>query len=346
MSGREGALAVGVDIGGTKVAAGLVGPDGSVLAATRRPTPALDPGLVEDVVEDVVTELLARAAATHRQVGAVGVGAAGFVSRDGATVLFSPHLAWREEDLGGALAARLHRPVHVDNDANGAAWGEWRFGAGRGESHLVCITLGTGIGGAVVTHGALERGRHGLAGEFGHMAVVPGGHRCECGGRGCWEQYASGNAVGREGRELARSGSPVAHGILALAGGDPERVDGTVVTAAARDGDPAACEVLEDVGTWLGVGLANIAAALDPGTFVIGGGLGEAGDLFLGPARTALARALPGRGHRPLPAVLPAALGASAGVVGIADLARRAARQSVVRPVWGAGQGLDGRAGA
>jgi len=319
-------LAVGVDIGGTKVAAGLVDEDGRVLRTALRATPGRDVRAVEDTVVEVVEHLLAAAAdAGLGAVGAVGIGAAGFVDSVAGTVLFSPHLAWRDEPLRDAVQQRLDRPVLVDNDANGAAWAEWRFGAGRGEGRLVCITLGTGIGGAIVADGSLERGRHGLAGEFGHMVLVPGGHRCECGGRGCWEQYASGNALGREGRELARSGSPVAHELLRRTGGDPDAVLGPVVTAAAQDGDPASREMLHEMGTWLGLGLANLAAALDPGRFVVGGGLSAAGELLLGPAREGLERHLTGRGHRPAPRLLAVELGPGAGVVGMADLARREA---------------------
>ncbi len=171
----------------------------------------------------------------------------------------------------------------------------------------------------------MERGRHGIAGEFGHMVLVPGGLRCECGNRGCWEQYASGNALGREARELAEAGSPNAAEMLALAGGDPRTLVGSVVTAAAQAGDPTATELLAEVGEWLGVGLANLAAALDPGTFVVGGGVSEAGEMLLGPARQAFSRHLTGRGFRPAARVRQAELGPLAGLVGMADLARRAA---------------------
>jgi glucokinase len=242
-------------------------------------------------------------------------------------VRFSPHLSWRDEPLQAAVSSRLGLPVVVENDANAAAWAEWRFGAARGESHLVCITLGTGIGGGVLVDGELLRGRYGMAGEFGHMQVVPGGHRCECGNRGCWEQYASGNALVRESRELAAAGSPMAHRLLDLAGGDPERLSGPLVTQAARDGDQAAVELLTDVGQWLGTGLADLAAALDPGTFVIGGGVSDAGELVLGPAREAFRRTLTGRGYRPEARIVQAELGPDAGLVGAADLARQVARR-------------------
>ena len=135
---------------------------------------------------------------------------------------FSPHLAWRNEPLKAQLSGRIDLPLIVDNDANAAAWAEYRFGAGRGTSVMVCLTLGTGIGGGLVINGQLFRGTYGMAGEWGHMISVPGGHRCECGNRGCWEQYASGNALVREARELARSNSPMAYRLLELLG-DPGR---------------------------------------------------------------------------------------------------------------------------
>lgn len=322
--------AIGVDIGGTKVVAALVSRAGDIVHTRTRSTPGRDVAAVEDTVVEVVTELAQLAG--KRGVVAVGVGAAGFVSADGSTVLFSPHLAWRREPLRDRLTARL-RPVGpevvlIDNDANGAGWAEYRCGAGRGQPRLVCLTLGTGIGGALVVDGRLDRGANGMAGEFGHMIIQPGGHRCECGNRGCWEQYASGNALGREARELAAAGSPRGADLLARAGGDPAAIGGAMVTEAARDGDHAAIELFVDVGRWLGLGLANLCAALDPSMVVIGGGVSAAGELLLGPAREALALNLTGRGFRPVPPVVVAEHGPLANVVGMADLAR-AAREGV-----------------
>lgn len=184
------------------------------------------------------------------------------------------------------------------------------------------VNLGTGIGGGIVLDGRVERGRFGIAGEFGHMQVVPNGLRCECGNRGCWEQYASGNALVREARSLISAGSPMAQDLVARIGGDAAALTGPLITAAAQDGDPTACELLSDVGRWLGIGLANLAAALDPGIFVIGGGVSAAADLLLDPAREAYRRQLPGRGYRPEARIVAAVLGNDAGVVGAADLAR------------------------
>ncbi|KNH20878.1 glucokinase [Arthrobacter sp. ZBG10] len=318
--GRKG-LAIGIDIGGTKVAAGVVDAEGRILREARRSTPGNDPRAVERVIVELVAEL----GQGHR-IWSVGIGAAGWMDLDGGTVLFSPHLAWRNEPLRANLQRLLRRPVLLANDADAAAWAEWRFGAGQGEDRLVCITLGTGIGGAMVMDGRVERGRFGVAGEFGHQVIMPGGHRCECGNRGCWEQYASGNALGREARLLAIANSPMAQDLLTAVGGHADAITGAVVTELALAGDSASRELLEEVGEWLGLGLANLAAALDPGLFVIGGGLCSAGDLLVEPARKAFARNLTGRGFRPVAGIELAALGPKAGLIGAADLSRVSSR--------------------
>ena len=317
----DGPLAIGIDIGGTKVAGGVVDAHGSVLRRARRDTPhrSTSPRVVEDTIVSVVEELLA---VGGQAVTAVGIGAAGFVAADRATVVFAPHLSWRNEPLRESLGSRVPLPVFVDNDANAAVWAEHRFGAGRGESHLVMVNLGTGIGGGIVLDGRVIRGRYGIAGEFGHMQVVPDGIRCECGNRGCWEQYASGNALVREARALMSAGSPVVSDLFDRVGGRPEDLTGPLVTEAARDGDPLARELLGEIGRWLGIGMADLAAALDPGTFVIGGGVSAAGDLLLDPARDAFRRQLTGRGYRPEAMIVAAQLGNEAGLVGAADLAR------------------------
>ena len=323
MIGRPGPLTIGIDIGGTKVLAGVVDSFGTVLATRRRPTPGRSVRAVEDTIVEVVEELSER-----HDVAAVGVGAAGFVDAARATVLFSPHLAWRDEPLREALMRRIAVPVVVDNDANAAALAECRFGAGVGHRYVLCITLGTGIGGALVMDNRVFRGQQGMAGEFGHMQVVPDGHRCECGNRGCWEQYASGNALVRDARELVLADSPVAQDLKARLEGDVTRLTGPLVTEAAQQGDPLAVELLADIGTWLGVGLAGMTATFDPGCIVVGGGVSAAGELLLGPTRTAFSRTLVGRGHRAEPVITAAALGPDAGFVGAADMARSAARRS------------------
>lgn len=315
-------LSLGIDIGGTKVAAGVVDEHGAIVEELRRDTPGRDPRAVEAVITELVQEL-----GTRHQLGSVGIGAAGWMDLAGSRVVFSPHLAWRDEPLQENLQGLLGRPVLVTNDADAAAWAEWRFGAGRDRDRMVMLTLGTGIGGALVLDGRVERGSFGMAGEFGHQIIMPGGHRCECGNRGCWEQYASGNALGREGRELARKHSPMAAGLLAAAGGRPKGITGQVVTALALQGEPTAQELVAEVGEWLGLGIANLAAALDPALFIIGGGLSAAGDLLLEPARRAYLRNLTGRGYRQEAIIAEAQLGPMAGLIGAADLAREQSRK-------------------
>lgn len=312
--------AIGIDVGGTKIAAALVDEAGNMSHHMVRDTPGADPRAVEAAISDAVSTLSGFAPA---DVCAVGVGAAGWMDRSGSTVVFSPHLAWRNEPLRESLEATLSRNVLVINDADAAGWAEYTFGAGAQESHLVMLTLGTGIGGSMVFSGSLVRGRYGLAGEFGHQVLVPDGHVCECGNRGCWEQYASGNALGREARALAAAGSPMAAGILDDADGDIARITGALVTRRALAGHATCIEMIQDVGQWLGLGMANLAAALDPGTFVIGGGLSAAGSLLLEPARRTFSRNLTGRGFRQSARIEIATLGAHAGLIGAADLARR-----------------------
>ncbi|GAB2680282.1 ROK family glucokinase [Thalassiella azotivora] len=315
---RTGGSAIGVDVGGTKIAAGVVAPDGTIVARTRRQTPAQDPEAIESAVAEAVAELRA-----EHEVHAVGVAAAGYIDATCSTVLFAPNLAWRDEPLREELEARTGLPVHVENDANAAAWGEFRFGTARDVDDMVLLTVGTGLGGGVVVDGNLLRGAHGVAAELGHVRVVPDGLRCGCGSKGCWEQYASGSALVREARALARSGALPGARLLELAGGDPDAITGPQVTQAAQEGDPAGQELLADLGRWLGEGAASVVAVLDPALVVVGGGVAHAGDLLLEPMRSAFRRHLTARGYRPEARIAPASLGNDAGMVGAADLAAR-----------------------
>ncbi|GAA1605799.1 ROK family glucokinase [Kribbella sancticallisti] len=312
-------LSIGIDVGGTKIAAGVVDADGTILARTHRDTPAESVDETAKAICAAAAELIA-----DHEVEAVGIGAAGFVSSDRSTVLFAPNLAWRDEPLGARVAEVLKVPVVVENDANAAAWGEFAFGAAKDVEHMVCVTVGTGIGGGVVIDGQLLRGAHGVAAELGHMRVVPGGHRCGCGARGCWEQYASGRALVREGRAQAESGSLAAAQMLSVCGiTDPAELTGPMITAAAAEGDPCAVELLDDLGRWLGEGLASIATLFDPTTIVIGGGVSAAKELLLRSAQVAFEKNLPAKANRPHPGFGLAELGNDAGLIGAADVARR-----------------------
>ncbi len=314
-------LAIGIDIGGTKIAAGVVDEDGQVLARTRQRTPSTEPDAVLDAIVEVTETLRA-----DHHVTAIGIGAAGFVDATQSTVVFAPHLAWRNEPLRDRVSRRTKLPVLVDNDANASGWAEWRFGAAQNEPDLVLITLGTGIGGALVIDGQPYRGRFGIAGEFGHMRVVPDGRPCECGNLGCWEQYASGRVLSRFAAAQVADGTSLGRRLSEVADG-PQHVEGKHVTELAREGDERCREQIAEVGRWLGIGIADLSAALDPGLFVIGGGAGDAREMLVGPARSSYEEQLTGRGYRPTARIVGAHLGPEAGLVGAADMARITARR-------------------
>ncbi|PVG82758.1 glucokinase [Nocardioides gansuensis] len=313
-----GTLACGVDVGGTKIAGGVVDEEGKILERLTLESPAEDVEAIEDAIASLVSDL-----ASRHDVACVGIGAAGYVDSDRRRVYFAPNLAWRDIDLSAELEERVKLPVVVENDANAAAWGEFTFGVGEDVEDFMLVTVGTGVGGGLVLDGALHRGAFGVAAEIGHMRVVPGGILCGCGNRGCLESYGSGTALVREAREAASGKSLLARTLLDRAGGDPEKINGPLITEVARGGDPFSLELIADVGRWLGEGIASLAAVLDPAMVAIGGGVSEAGDLLMDPIRTAFARELSGRGYRPVAQVVRAELGNLAGLVGAADLARR-----------------------
>jgi len=309
---------VGVDVGGSKVLAAVVSSSGQVVRSVLARTPGR---LVEAaVVEDVMTDAV-RSVADGETITGIGVAAAGFVDAAGERIAFAPRLPWRDEDVRSRLADRWGVPVLLDNDANCTAVAEATYGAAGGDGTALVVTMGTGIGGALLVDGRVLRGLNGMVGEYGHMQVVPDGQPCECGGRGCWEQYASGNALVR----FARAQIGLEPSVLTeVCGGDPDRLTGPMVTDAAVDGDLVARQAFASVGHWLGVGLANLVAALDPHRNVVGGGVSAAGDRLLDPARIELERSIVAAEHRVVPPVLAARLGPEAGVVGAAELARRA----------------------
>jgi glucokinase len=310
-------LAIGVDAGGTKIEGLLVDTSnvgGPILDRRVAETPAQDPEAAAQRIVAVAQELMAG----RDDVAAIGVGAAGIVSLEG-TIRFAPNLAWRELPLRELVARAVGLPTYVDNDANVAAWGEYRFGAGRGCTDMLLVTVGTGIGGGIVSGGKLFRGTHGFAGEIGHVIVEPNGPLCGCGNRGCWEQVAAGRAIDRLGREAA--GEHPESRLAELSSGDPSKVDGRMVTKAATAGDLVAAGVLAEVGRRLGEGIAGLVNVLDPEIVVIGGGAINAGDLLLDPAREAFRATVEALDHRPNVRLVAALLGNDAGAVGAADLA-------------------------
>lgn len=313
----------GIDVGGSKILGVLVDPS----VPSRTPVKLrLTPPPPEDLV-DTLTSLvrsLEEDAGPATGLAAVGVGIAGLVDRDG-RLLSSPNLPGVTDlPLEDLLGDATGLPVTVENDATAAAWAEHRLGAASGEDEVVVVTLGTGIGVGIVSGGRLLRGRHGFAGEAGHMVLDPAGPPCPCGRRGCWERYASGSGLARLAGKAASDGR--LDGVLERVGGSSGAVRGEHLADAARSGDAEAIAVIEEFAAWVALGLANLANVLDPEMFVVGGGVASAADVFLEPVREAFAGMLYASGSRPVAEIAVAALGDEAGAVGAALLAAEAIR--------------------
>ncbi|MGH3760679.1 ROK family protein [Actinophytocola sp.] len=304
-----------MDIGGTSVRAGVVDRYGTVLDTARAPTPTSE-GALEDAIVSAVGVL-----ATRHRVTGVGLAVAGFVTTDRRSVMFAPHLAWRNAAVADRISVRLDLPVVLEHDANAAVLAEHRFGAARGSRVALLVAIGTGIGGGLLLDGTLFRGAFGVAPELGHLSLVPSGRPCPCGKSGCWERYCSGTALATTAVELlARhpGRSTVLRREVAV---DKRSVTGRKVAAAARDGDPLAQRAMAELATWLGEGLALVADVYDPEIVVIAGGVSESAPLFLDDARDHYKRTITGAGYRPLARIRTAQLGDDAALVGAAALA-------------------------
>jgi glucokinase len=306
---------VGVDLGGTKLAVGLVDDNLGILARTSGPVATESP----EACLDELYRRLDEATAEYGPVDALGVGTASMVDFRAGRVVLSTNLPLRDVSLRDLLSERYGVPVVVDNDANVACLAEFRYGAGIGTSEMIMLTLGTGIGGGIVANGQLYRGASGAAGELGHMVIDYDGPRCQgaCPNRGCLEVYASGQAMGQAARDTAREQPDSALG-RALAAGD--EVGGPLLSALALDGDPLAVAILTDIGEKLGLGIASIVNIFNPELVVIGGGAAQAAAILLPAARRVVAeRAL--RPQRDEVRIVPAQHGVDAGVLGAAALA-------------------------
>ena len=310
--------AIGIDIGGTKVLGGVVTGTGEILASARRDTPREGGRALTEAIANVATELI-----QQYPVDSIGFSAAGFISSDRQTMLATPNISnWNGVNLVTELTEILHKKIVLENDANAAAWGEFKFGAGRGRSDLMMLTLGTGVGGGLILDGSVFRGAFGIGAELGHIRIVPEGQLCGCGIRGCLEQYASGSALLRHAREAIDASPLLARNLLERGDGTIEGLRGNHITEAARDGDPVAIAAFNTMATYLGAGIASLCAVIDPSCVVLGGGVIDAGELFLGPTRDAALRLIPFSGKHPYPEIVAAVLGNHAGLVGVADLSR------------------------
>lgn len=307
---------IGIDIGGTKIAGALVNAEGVIVREARVPTPIEDPAALVSAVVALINDLRVG----HDVLGA-GVAMAGFIDAAQASVIYGTNFGWKNFPLKSEIEAKLDIPVIIENDANAAGWAEYRYGAGRGFKHMVMLTLGTGVGGAVIVDGRMLRGGFGVAGELGHLRVVPDGIPCGCGQNGCIESYASGTALLREARELAESGKPEGARLAELQAQVGE-LTGKEVYQALVEKDPGAVALLNQLASWLGQAIASLSAILDPEVVVIGGGVSAAGEMLLEPIRAAYRKYAPAGGFRPELKLAIAEFVNDAGVVGAADLAR------------------------
>ncbi len=304
-------VAIGVDLGGTKIAAGIVDAGGALIAREELPSDIDDPSSVRVQVAELVRRL-----APEGAVG-LGIGAAGIVDYAAGHYLYGPNTGLRDVELAALIADEVRLPVRIDNDANCAAWAEHRFGVGRGTRHFLCVTLGTGIGGGLVIDGRPYRGSHGGATEIGHMLVDPDGPVCGCGRQGCWEQFASGLALERSAIEGLAAHPESALRDELTAG----RVPGKAITAAARQGDAFAVELIDGMARWVGWGLGSLVNILEPERIAIAGGVAADWDLLSSGAIAGMRERVEASDRRPLPEVLRAELGPDAGIVGAALLA-------------------------
>lgn len=310
--------AVGFDIGGTNMRAGLVSETGDILRQVSAPSPRTTEQL-EAGIAALVAELR-----TDHQVDAVGLAVAGFLDPECETVRFAPHLPWRDAPVRSRLESILELPVRLEHDANSAAWGEYRFGSAQGANNWVLLAIGTGIGAALIVDGEIYRGAYGTAPEFGHLRVVPNGRACPCGKSGCLERYCSGTALVDTALELGDTGVFRNSELLDALRTTPTGLTGTMITTAARNRDPLGVAVMEDFSMWLGECLSMVADVLDPDLIVIGGGVSTDSDIYLETAVAHFSNRIVGAGYRPLARVGTAQLGSDAGMIGVADLARSA----------------------
>ena len=309
--------AIGIDIGGTKIAGALVDQDGKILRESRVPSPAQNAEAMVAAVAGLINEL-----ADGEDVLGAGVAAAGFIDAQQANIIYAPNINWRNEPFKARLEEKVSIPVIIENDANAAGWAEYRYGAGKNYQHMVMLTLGTGVGGAIIVDGRMLRGGFGVAGELGHLRIIPDGRLCGCGQRGCIEQYGSGSALLKAARKLASSGGPAGQRLLELQTAAGGELSGQEVYQAILEKDAGSLRLLAELGEYVGTAIASLSAVLDPEIVVIGGGVSAAGDLLLEPMRKAYLDHLPARGFRPELKIVAAEFVNDAGVVGAADLAR------------------------
>jgi glucokinase len=310
---------VGIDLGGTNIAAGVMPTDGTREIAMRMiPTKAEEGadsvvGRIAALIEDVIAQTQVETGAERADFLGVGIGSPGPLDRARGVVIVTPNLGWRDFPLRDEVSARVNLPATLDNDANCATIGEWWCGAAKGGRNVVGLTIGTGIGGGLILDNKLYHGASDAAGEIGHTTIDSTGRRCKCGNYGCLEAYTSGPAIAERAREVLEGDDDSL--IPTMVDGDLSRVTAQTVFEASKRGDRVALDVVRDTAHFLGVGISNLINIFNPDTFVIAGGVTQAGDLLFDPLRAEVRR----RAFKPSVEacrIVPGALPLSAGVVG------------------------------
>jgi glucokinase len=311
-------LTIGIDIGGTKVLGGVVDSAGKIIDSARRPTPLAGGKELVATIIDLVKEFQ-----TKHKIAGIGISVAALISKDQGTIVGAPNIANLSQlNFVAELKKVFELPVVAENDANAAMWAEYKFGNAQGFNPVIFFIIGTGMGGGLVIDGKLFRGANGIGAEFGHMIVQPNGIRCGCGALGCIEQYASGSALMRYAKEAIELNPKKGQELLDLCGVKLSELTGSDLSNAAKKGNELALAAFHKQADWLGSACASYTLLLDPQAIVVGGGVVEAGELFLAPVRSAMEKYMPFAGKHLLPKIIAARFGNDAGLIGAADLVR------------------------
>jgi glucokinase len=308
-------LTIGIDIGGTKISAGVVDSSGNLIDSSRISTPTEGGKELILAVINLIKEIKVK-----HEIKGIGISIAALISSDYGTIVGAPNIANLSKlNFVNEIKAEFKLPIVVENDANSAMWAEFKFGNAKGLNPVMFFIIGTGVGGGLVIDGKLFKGANGIGAEFGHMCVVPNGLLCGCGSKGCIEQYASGGALIRYANEAIINNPQSSETLLSFGEG---KLTGSGLTKAAKAGDELALAAFNKQADWLGLACASYSLILDPEAIIIGGGVADAGELFLAPVREAMRKYMPfAESHVP-PKIIAAKFGNDAGLIGAADLVR------------------------
>jgi glucokinase len=308
-------LTIGIDIGGTKISTGVVDSSGNLIDSSKCSTPAEGGKELISTVVNLVKELNKK-----HEIKGIGISIAALISSDYGTIVGAPNIANLSKlNFANEIKEEFKLPIIIENDANAAMWAEFKFGNAKGLNPVMFFIIGTGVGGGLVIDGKLFKGANGIGAEFGHMCVVPNGILCGCGAKGCIEQYASGGALIRYANEALLANPDKSEEVLNFGEG---KLSGTALTKAAKAGNELALAAFSKQADWLGLACASYSLIIDPQAIIIGGGVVDAGELFLAPVRAAMRKYMPfAESHVP-PKIIAAKFGNDAGLIGAADLVR------------------------